>query len=164
MPTTFEEAKAITSIIDDYLSPEQAKEITNRLNAQVGQSTDNSSLRISLDMLETLYEPKKMRHVKARYAVLMAVVALHLVIISGNILAAITLPFVVPWYVALPLITLIINLTFSPIPCPLTRMENRLRGRLQMPEVKHFMGYYMIWPVKRKFRERRRLKLANKAA
>ena len=161
MPTTFEEAKAITSIINDYLTPEQAKEITNRLNEQVGRNTSNSSLRISLDMLETLYVPRKMLSVKARHVLLMSVISFHMLVIFGNMTAAICLPFLVSWYVALPIISLIVNLTFSPVSCPMTRLENKIRRSLQMPEIKHFVGHYLLWPMKRFLRYRRKMKLVT---
>ncbi len=156
MPTTFEEAREITSIINEYLTPEQAKEITNKLNQQVGQTTSNNSLRVTLDMLETLYVPQKMRHVRARYASLVAVTSFHMLVIFGNLIAAISLPFLVPWYIALPIISLIINLIFSSVSCPLTRLENRIRRSLQKPEIKHFVGHYLIWPVKRRLRKRKK--------
>ena len=156
MPTTFEEARAITSIIDDYLTPEQAKERTTRLNEQVGHNTSNNSLRTTLDMLETLYVPRKMMSIKAKHMFLVAVTSFHISVILGNLIAAACLPFFVPWYIALPIVTLIMNLTFSPTSCPLTRLENRLRRSLQKPEIKHFVGHYLIWPVKKHLKKRKK--------
>ena len=56
MPTSNGEAKKIQEIIDDFLTPNQAREITRRLDEEVGQNTDNESLRDSLTMLRKLYE------------------------------------------------------------------------------------------------------------
>ena len=55
MPTSDREARRIKEIIDDFLTPEQAKEVTKRLDKEVGQSTDNDSLKVSLSMLSKLY-------------------------------------------------------------------------------------------------------------
>ena len=56
MPTSDKEAKKIQEIIDDFLTSNQAREITHRLDKEVGQNTDNESLRDSLTMLRKLYE------------------------------------------------------------------------------------------------------------
>ena len=55
MPTSSDEARKIQQIINDYLTPDQAKEITKRLDEEVGQKTDNDSLKVSLQMLRDLY-------------------------------------------------------------------------------------------------------------
>jgi hypothetical protein len=55
MPTSEDEAKKIQEIMNDYLTPEQAKEITARLDKEVGQKTENDSLKVSLHMLRVLY-------------------------------------------------------------------------------------------------------------
>ena len=56
MPTSHGEATKICEIINDFLTVEEAKEITTRLDDEVGQYTDNDSLRVSLTMLRKLYE------------------------------------------------------------------------------------------------------------
>lgn len=55
MPTSANEAKQIQEIMNVYLTQDQAKEITIRLDEEVGQLSDNESLRISLSMLRNLY-------------------------------------------------------------------------------------------------------------
>ena len=55
MPTSEGEAKKIQEIMNNYLTPEQAKEITIKLDKEVGQKTDNNSLKVSLQMLKALY-------------------------------------------------------------------------------------------------------------
>ena len=56
MPTSDREAKKIQEIMNDFLTPAQAKEITRRLDKEVGEKTDNDSLKASLNMLKVLYE------------------------------------------------------------------------------------------------------------
>ena len=56
MPTSAGEARKIQEIINDYLTPEQAKDITQRLHEEVGEKTGNDSLRVSLMMLKDLYK------------------------------------------------------------------------------------------------------------
>ena len=56
MPTSDSEAKKIKGIIDEFLTSEQAREITKRLDEEVGKNTDNDSLKVSLEMLRRMYE------------------------------------------------------------------------------------------------------------
>ena len=84
---------------------------------------------------------------------LWSLVSFHMFIVIGNIAAAFVLPFYTPWYIALPITALIVNLTLSPgVGCPLTRWENRIRRSLGMKEIRTFVGHYFVWPIKRKLR------------
>ena len=56
MPTSPDEAVKIYSIINEYIEHSVAEELTRRLDDEVGQVSDNSSLRDSLEMLRNLYE------------------------------------------------------------------------------------------------------------
>ena len=56
MPTSNDEAKRICNIINDFLSEKDALIITRRLDEEVGDHTDNDSLKVSLKMLRGLYE------------------------------------------------------------------------------------------------------------
>jgi hypothetical protein len=56
MPTSKDEAIKIKQIIDEYLTKDEAVEITLRLCNEVGKNTDNNSLKTSLFMLKKLYE------------------------------------------------------------------------------------------------------------
>ena len=56
MPTSEDEARKIQEIINDFLTVEQAEEITSRLDEEVGRITENDSLKVSLNMLKELYK------------------------------------------------------------------------------------------------------------
>ena len=56
MPTSQGEAEKIYGIINDFLTPEEALELTRRLDEEVGSHTDNDSVKVSLQMLRSLYE------------------------------------------------------------------------------------------------------------
>jgi hypothetical protein len=56
MPTSPDEAIKIHSIINEYIDHSVAQELTRRLDEEVGQMSDNASLRESLEMLRKLYE------------------------------------------------------------------------------------------------------------
>ena len=55
MPTSVNEARKIQEIMDEYLPLRDAREVTRRLDEEVGQLTDNESLKVSLKMLRDLY-------------------------------------------------------------------------------------------------------------
>ena len=55
MPTSVDEARKIQEIMDEYLPQRDAREVTRRLDEEVGQLTDNESLKVSLKMLRDLY-------------------------------------------------------------------------------------------------------------
>ena len=55
MPTSVSEAMSICEIISEFLSTEDAREVTSRLHNEVGKTTNNTSLQISLKMLRDLY-------------------------------------------------------------------------------------------------------------
>lgn len=56
MPTSQEEAHKIYEIINEFLTFPQAREVTQRLDEEVGALTDNNSLKTSLHMLRNLYD------------------------------------------------------------------------------------------------------------
>ena len=55
MPTTQDEAEKIHTIINEYVGPKVAQELTQRLACEVGRKSENDSLKESLTMLAALY-------------------------------------------------------------------------------------------------------------
>ena len=86
---------------------------------------------------------------------LMTVIISHLLVVFGNLASMFVIPFYVPWYIAIPLISVLINLLFMPTQCPLTKLENRIRRSLGLRQIRHFVGHYLVWPIKRKIRQRK---------
>ena len=85
-----------------------------------------------------------------RMVVLSALVAFHAYIAISNVLAFFVVPVLAPWYVSIPIMSLILLLTFSKvIDCPLTNLENRLRQGLGLKRIGGFMGYYLLKPWRR---------------
>jgi hypothetical protein len=72
----------------------------------------------------------------------------HFVLVFGNMLACLVLPFYVSWYISLPLITFLVQQFTSRVECPLTRLENSLRRKLGRPEIKTFLKHYFIEPLR----------------
>ena len=87
---------------------------------------------------------------------LLIVVLVHHAVVLGNFSAFFILafqgftPWGLSWYVALPLCTFIVLVTFSKVlDCPMTRYENKLRKDVGKPEIKGFVKHYIMRPYAR---------------
>lgn len=152
MPTSNNEALNIVEILDEYLDEEQARELTARLEQEIGQKTENDSLKVSLEMLKSLYERKPKRENLCKKAILYSIVSFHMFIIVVNIMAFFVLPFMYPLWMWVPVNSFILTVTFTREVCPLTRLENYLRTSLGMSRIGGFIGHYLVKPVKRAIR------------
>ncbi len=154
MPTSQQEAFSIVEILDEYLDEEQARELTARLEQEIGQKTDNDSLKVSLEMLKALYTKSPNRIDYAKKAALYSLIVFHVFVIVVNIAAFFILPFMYPLYVWMPLNSFILVTTFTREICPLTRLENRLRTSLGMNRIGGFIGHYFIKPIRKAVRNK----------
>ena len=83
--------------------------------------------------------------------VLSGVVALHLFVVFGNVVAFFILPFSEPWYLSLPLCSFIVWVSCHKNGrCPMTVLENKVRLKLGMPEITGFVKHYVIRHFRRK--------------
>lgn len=149
MPTSQQEAFSIVEILDEYLDENQARELTARLEQEIGQKTDNDSLKVSLEMLKALYskQPKKIDYLKK--GLLYSIILFHAFVIIVNIAAFFVLPFYYPLWVWMPVCSFILTVTFTREICPLTRVENYIRTSLGMSRIGGFIGHYFVKPIKR---------------
>ena len=157
MPTSVEEANSIMEIMDDFLDADDARELTARLEHEVGQGTDNDSLKVSLEMLKELYKDRTGSRKKDRLKKisLYSLVTFHYFVITVNIVAFFILPFLYPLLVWMPLNSFILTVTFTREICPLTRLENYIRTSLGMPRIGGFIGHYLVRPVKNFLKSRK---------
>ena len=156
MPTSVEEANSIVEIMDDFLDADDARELTARLEHEVGRGTDNDSLKVSLEMLKELYKDRTGSRKKDRLKKisLYSLVTFHYFVITVNIVAFFILPFLYPLLVWMPLNSFILTVTFTREICPLTRLENYIRTSLGMPRIGGFLGHYVVRPVKKLLKSR----------
>ena len=87
---------------------------------------------------------------------LLLVVLIHHAVVLGNFSAFFIVafqgftPWGLSWYLALPVCTFIVLVTFSKVlDCPMTRYENKLRKEVGKPEIKGFVKHYIIRPYAR---------------
>jgi hypothetical protein len=153
MPTSEQEAFSIVEMLDEYLDEGQARELTARLEQEIGQKTENDSLKVSLEMLKALYSKKPKRIDQLKKGLLYLVAAFHMFVIAVNISAFFVLPFYYPLWIWMPLNSFILTVTFTREICPLTRLENKLRTSLGMSRIGGFIGHYFIKPIKKLFKK-----------
>ena len=149
MPTSANEANSIVEILDEFLDESQARELTARLEQEIGQKTENDSLKVSLEMLKALYCKKPKRIDQLKKGLLCLIIAFHMFVITVNIAAFFVLPFLYPLWVWMPLNSFILTVTFTREICPLTKLENKLRTSLGMSRIGGFIGHYVVRPIKR---------------
>lgn len=151
MPTSQQEASEVIDIVSDYIDDADAKELMGRLYDEIGVNTDNESLKVSLQMLKELYEPPKCKKIDKLWPILLyAVVGTHMTVVFINLIAFFILPFTYPIYVWIPLNSFILITIFSRQLCPLTRLENYLRQKVDKPTIGGFIGHYVVRPIKKK--------------
>jgi len=145
----------IVELFNEYLDEDQARELTARLEQEIGQRTKNDSLKTSLLMLKALYSQNPPARDVFRHAMLYSLISFHLSVVSINIVAFFILPFLYPIYVWMPICSFILSVSFTRELCPLTRLENYLRTSLGLPRIGGFMGHYVYRPIKNLISPRR---------
>lgn len=118
------------------------------------------------DTSETLTDHVKITALSPRggkgiLIILFLVVSFHHVIIWGNIISVMIVPYLLFQYLE-PLLALALGfLVITPmiqnslsrtLDCPITRLENHLRWRLRKPKIRGFVGHYYVKPVRRFFK------------
>lgn len=157
MVKSVEKGDQFSEILGGYLTEVQAQELVSKLEIELQGNPEDKQLAGTIAKLKSFYEkPPEPNRTALQWFWLYFVVAFHFFIIIGNIAAVFALPFLMPWYVSIPLISLIINLNFTPTKCPLTSLEDRIRRSMGLPEIKLFIRYYVILPYRRWKKKRRK--------
>lgn len=85
------------------------------------------------------------KHLTLLHIALYTTVIAHY-LLFGGLLASI--PFVLiyePWYVSIPIVSWLINIgSLRGLRCPLTELENYLRRKIGLPEIKGFVSKYIL--------------------
>lgn len=70
------------------------------------------------------------------------IIVVHSGIVIGNLFVLVILPFYTPWYVWLPLCTLVVRMITDPNPCIATKLENSLRSKIGKRSIPGFVSNY----------------------
>lgn len=87
---------------------------------------------------------KKLNRTKILRLCLYVLVPLHSAIVATNVAAFFVVPFVAPWYLWVPICTMIGRVICVRNACPLTIWENRIRSRLGMNKIDGFVQHYFL--------------------
>src|SRR4051812_12000004 len=105
MPTTQQEATKIVQVSEEFFPIHELADLYRRLDEEVGQKTDNDSLKVSLSMMRALMTARAQMSASIPrwyYASYVVLIAVHAFLVIGMILSFFALPFLAEWYVALP--------------------------------------------------------------
>jgi len=72
----------------------------------------------------------------------------HIVLVIAVLASFFILPFLAPWYIALPCMTFVWFFSTTKVDCQLTNLENIMRKRLGMKRIGGFVGFYFLKPTK----------------
>jgi hypothetical protein len=75
---------------------------------------------------------------------LISVIFVHYLVVLANVISFFAAPLVLPWYIAISIMSGIVSLLTNRNPCPLTTLENKIRERLGMPRIKGFIKHYVL--------------------
>ena len=73
-------------------------------------------------------------------------IAIHYLVFSSFVLTALLGSIILPWFVAITLMALIGRVITSQEECPLTTLENYIRGKLKLKSSKGFLKDYILHP------------------
>lgn len=149
MPATPNEVTTMLGVFLKHTPPESLRQISEELWETVGQTTDNASLKATLAEVLRQSQPPAIPF-KSR-ALLGSVIALHWLIIAGDLFAffyligwSFGLVGLCAWCVSLPILHFIVWIVTSRIAdCPLTSLENSVRTRIGLPTIRGFVKHYL---------------------
>lgn len=161
MPTSTDEVLMVKSIVDRHIDHKRSNDLFSELWEKVGSKSTNESVQLSFLMLRTIFsnglsEKEKLESISKIFCsykqkdltklwqfLLNVVVVVHFAVVGFNLTALFLIPFLCPWYIAFPLLTYLINLIFTSERCLLTKLENKIRSKLGLEQIKGFLGYYI---------------------
>ena len=149
MPITQGEATKIVAVSQEYLPLDRLKELFGRLDEEVGKKSEDESLKELLKTIRHLVDPPLSHAPWWLWSSFYALVVTHYVLVLSVGLAFVLLPFLAPWYIALPLMTFIVFFASNRVECQLTNLENIIRKRLGLRRISGFIGHYMIKPLRK---------------
>jgi hypothetical protein len=148
MPTAKEEASHIVSIIQSYLPQEKLTELLIKLDEEIGKKSENEITKQFLASLRWVVDKPIPPAPLWLWAAFYSLVVLHIILVIAVIISFFMLPFLAPWYIALPCMTFIWFFSTTHVDCQLTNLENAMRKRLGMKRIGGFVGNYFIRPAK----------------
>lgn len=164
MPTTDNEAERIIAIATKYISLHKLYCCFVELDEEVGKKSENDSVKQSFAMFRGLAEKAKADYLRglgmdsipdtmpffyaAMLTLFVGLVGFHMALICMNVVSIFLVIRTEFWWLCFPLATMMGWGLLSPITCPLTVQENRLRILLGRRPISSFVGHYFLKPLR----------------
>jgi hypothetical protein len=149
MPTTVqEEASRIVSVIQNFIPQDKLTELLIKLDEEIGKKSENDLTKQFLATLRGIVDKPLQPAPKWLWAAFYSLVVLHILLVIMVFGSFFVLPFLSPWYIALPCMTFIWFFSTTRVDCQLTNLENFMRKKLGLKKIGGFVGHYFFKPVK----------------
>lgn len=149
MPTSMqEEASLIVSLVQNFIPQEKLTELLIKLDEEIGKKSENEITKIFLSTLRRIVDKPLPPPPFWLWALFYSLVVLHIILVITVVLSFFILPFLSPWYIAVPCMTFIWFFSTTKVDCQLTNLENIMRKRLGIKRIGGFVGHYFLRPTK----------------
>ncbi len=142
------DAKKLVSIAQQHLPQEKVKDFILHLDKDIGGTTENSWMKEVLMAARLIVDPPPLAAPFYLWAAFYTLVVAHILLVIGIVISFFLLPFLAPWYIALPVMVFIWFFSTTKVECKLTNLENVLRRRLGLRRIGGFVGHYFLKPAR----------------
>ena len=148
MPPLQEEASRIVSLIQPYIPQEKLTELLIKLDEEIGKKSENEITKQFLATLRGIVDKPLPPAPMWLWTIFYSLVVFHIMLVIMVIISFFVLPFLSPWYIAIPCMTFIWFFSTTRVDCQLTNLENVIRKRLGLKRIGGFVGFYFLKPMK----------------
>lgn len=149
MPTSVqEEASRIVSLVQNFIPQEKLTELLIKLDEEIGKKSENETTKQFLSTLRSIVDKPLPPAPLWLWSAFYSLVVFHIILVILVIISFFVLPFLSPWYIAVPCMTFIWFFSTTKVDCQLTNLENFIRKKLGMKRIGGFVGHYFLKPLK----------------
>lgn len=143
-----EEASRIVSLAQIFIPQDKLTELLIKLDEEIGKKSENDITKKFLATLRGIVDKPLPPPPLWLWTAFYSLVILHIILVVMVIVSFFVLPFLSPWYIAIPCMTFIWFFSTTQVDCQLTNLENFMRKKLGMKRIGGFVGHYFVKPVK----------------
>ncbi len=148
MPAIHDEANQVVTVIQDYIHKEKLTELLIRLDEDIGKKSENEITKAFLSHLRKVVDKPLPPPPMWLWISFYSLVVFHILLVIAVIFSFFVLPFLAPWYVAVPCMTFIWFFSTTRVDCQLTNLENYIRRQLGLKRIGGFVGHYFLKPAR----------------
>jgi len=144
---TQSEVNQVVIIAQEYFPEDKITEFFSRLNEEIGKKTEDESLKQLLSSIKEIVAPPLAPPPLWLWGAFYTLIVIHFILVIAVATSFCLLPFLAPWYIALPIMVFIFFFSTTRVECQLTNLENQMRRRLGLKKIGGFIGHYMLKPT-----------------